>query len=365
MQKHVPELDGLRAIAALAVMGVHARHVMDGVRWATVVSRWARSGWLGVDLFFVLSGYLLTRGLYELREGPHYYRRFYGRRVLRIMPLYYAYLACTALVASQWALPSSLDTRQDGDTALYAVYLGNVVLAHHSPGVAFAQLWSLAVEEHFYALWPATFRRLSAFGVVRAAIVVALLAMVARWAIFTGAPGFLHAAYTLTPCRLDALFVGAALAALARTYSDAQVVAWCRARVPHAFGWIAIVALTPLHHHDLEGAYVSTVYVTLGPTVTALACAVLVGAVGYGSPPVPWLRSRVLAHIGKVSYGVYLLHAVVGGALVALAPRSWRTLPLELWFAVWVACTVLVATVVYRLVEAPILALRRWLPWER
>lgn len=180
-RSYVPELDGLRAIAALAVMGVHARHAIDGARWATVAARWARSGWLGVDLFFVLSGYLLTRGLYDLREGPHYYRRFYGRRVLRIMPLYYAYLAGIVLVASRWTLPPNLDARQEGDAALYAIYLGNVVLAHHSPGVAFAQLWSLAVEEHFYALWPATFRRLSAFGVVRAAVVVALLAMVARW----------------------------------------------------------------------------------------------------------------------------------------------------------------------------------------
>ena len=71
----VPELNGLRALAALAVMLCHAKIVFDHARWATVVARWARSGWLGVDLFFVLSGYLLTRGLYEWREGPHYYRR--------------------------------------------------------------------------------------------------------------------------------------------------------------------------------------------------------------------------------------------------------------------------------------------------
>ena len=361
----VPELNGLRALAALAVMLCHAKIVFDHARWATVVARWARSGWLGVDLFFVLSGYLLTRGLYEWREGPHYYRRFYARRVARIFPLYYLYLAGVFAVAARVALPPHLFAPRDGDLTRFAVYLGNAVYAERWPGLLLAPLWSLAVEEHFYLVWPAAFRRLTDAGVVRVTLAVAGVAALARWAVFTGAPDLLHAVYTLTPCRVDALFVGAALAALAHAHGDARVVAGCRAHVGVALAWLAIVALTPLDHHDLEGAYVSTPFVVAGGAVTAAACAVLVGAVRPGAPPVAWLRSRALVHVGKVSYGVYLLHTAVGGALYALAPRSWRTLPLEAWFAAWVACTVLVATVVYRLVEAPILALRRRLPWER
>jgi peptidoglycan/LPS O-acetylase OafA/YrhL len=155
----VPELNGLRALAALAVMLCHAKTVFDHARWATVVARWARSGWLGVDLFFVLSGYLLTRGLYELREGPHYYRRFYARRVARIFPLYYLYLAGVFAVAARVALPPHLFAPRDGDLTRFAVYLGNAVYAERWPGLLLALFWSLAVEEHFYLVWPAAFRR--------------------------------------------------------------------------------------------------------------------------------------------------------------------------------------------------------------
>ena len=91
--------------------------------------------------------------------------------------------------------------------------------------------------------------------------------------------------------------------------------------------------------------------------------AVLVGAAGYGASPTPWLRARWLVHVGTVSYGVYLLHAITGALLVTLAPAVTR-LPLEIGAPLLAGATVLVASVVHRWVERPVLALRSRLPWE-
>lgn len=358
--RHVPEFDGLRGLAALAVVVFHAQTLLPGGVWATGASRWMRAGWLGVDLFFALSGYLITRGLLALREEPHYFARFYGRRALRIFPLYYLHLAAVALVGR--CLPPRYYDPGDGDLALAATFLGNLPDAlGHFPGMTLAPLWSLAVEEHFYWLWPLVVWRRSVPRLLAVCAGALGLALVSR-ALVDGVLAD-HAAHILTPCRLDGLAAGAAVSLVAHVRGDTAVARWCRERAVPAAVVLVTIALTPYGPRVFQYVYPSDAYPIVGHSVTGACAAVLVGAVGYGGAPVPWLRARWLVHVGRVSYGVYLLHGLVGALLMAACPWVVRA-PLELGALVLAGVTVLVASVAHRWIERPVLAWRSWLPWE-
>src|SRR5579871_234555 len=169
---YIPELDGIRAIAILMVVMMHILAPDDQSSNAllTVVPRvligLIGHGWLGVDLFFVLSGFLITGILLDTRESPHYLRNFYGRRALRIIPLYFL---CIVVMACFYPgnRPYFL---------LSLVFLANMagllgVSVPHGPGV----FWSLAIEEHFYLIWPWLVRALSqrALAFACASIIIA------------------------------------------------------------------------------------------------------------------------------------------------------------------------------------------------
>ena len=156
-RKRLPALDGLRGIAILAVFFYHyaaglADRAPSGALHA--LGMIFAFGWSGVDLFFVLSGFLITGILYDTQSDPHYYRSFYGRRVLRIFPPFYLlaliYLLLTPLVGAHWRLIH----------ISYLLYLGFPFaliwpsLMQISPLVLTAHLWSLCAEEQFYLLWP-------------------------------------------------------------------------------------------------------------------------------------------------------------------------------------------------------------------
>lgn len=356
--RHVPELDGLRGLAALAVVAFHAPTLLDGAHWSTAAARWARGGWLGVDVFFALSGYLISRGLLQTRAEPHYFARFYGKRALRILPLYYLYLG--ALVALGPLLPARYFAPAEGDLPYFATLLGNVPDAMgRYPGACLSPLWSLAVEEHWYLLWPLLVWRRTPRALLFACALFGAVAVGTRALAETYLAA--HASHMLTPCRLDGLAAGAAVSLVAHARGDDVVVAWCRRHALFAAAVLLTIALTPFGPSVFPHVYPSEGFQRLGHSATAVAAAVLVGAVGYGSPGAAWLRARWLVHVGKVSYGVYLLHAAVGAALTLLAPGLTR-LPLELGCPLLALATVAVATAVYALVERPVLGLRRYLP---
>jgi peptidoglycan/LPS O-acetylase OafA/YrhL len=356
--QHVPELDGIRGLAALAVVAFHAPTLLDGAHWSTAAARWTRGGWLGVDAFFALSGYLITRGLLKAREEPHYFARFYGKRALRILPLYFLYLG--ALVLASPLLPARYYDPAEGDLAFFATLMGNIPDAvGRYPGACLSPLWSLAVEEHWYLLWPLLVWQRTARRLIAVCAGIFLVAIGTR----ALAETFLapHASHMLTPCRLDGLAAGAVVSLFARLRGDASVAAWCRDWAPFAVATLLLVALTPFGPSIFPYVYPSELFQRVGHSATAVAAAVLVGASGYGAERTRWLRWRPLVHVGQVSYGIYLLHAAVGAALTLGVPGITR-LPLELGCPLLMAATVFVATVVHRLVEAPALRLRRYLP---
>jgi peptidoglycan/LPS O-acetylase OafA/YrhL len=163
----MPELDMLRGIAVLGVLLLHGFYWQFGSwsfgPWASRFLNATQSGWAGVTLFFVLSGFLITGILLDSRSKPYFYRRFYTRRALRILPAYYALLVVLLV----------LRTSSAAFVGLSFVYLSNMT---NFLGVAcdYGPLWSLAVEEHFYILWPAVVRKVTMrqLALVSASIVV-------------------------------------------------------------------------------------------------------------------------------------------------------------------------------------------------
>ena len=162
VRSKMPELDTLRGIAVLLVLFFHGFNLVPipheisstaGRLWVVITS----TGWMGVNLFFVLSGFLITGILIESRETPNYFKRFYFRRALRILPAYYAILLVLLLVTYFGLVDRRVGWPFIG---LSFIYLANVTPLF---GVAaqYSTLWSLAVEEHFYLLWPAAVRYVS------------------------------------------------------------------------------------------------------------------------------------------------------------------------------------------------------------
>jgi peptidoglycan/LPS O-acetylase OafA/YrhL len=172
-QKHtllrpfMPELDTLRGIAVLAVLLHHGFYWRYGsasfAPWVRPFMNATRFGWIGVNLFFVLSGFLITGILLDSKNKPHFYRRFYTRRALRILPAYYALLIFLLVFR----------TSSVAFVGLSFFYLANMT-EFFGVACAYGPLWSLAVEEHFYLLWPAVVRNVTArrLAVISALIVV-------------------------------------------------------------------------------------------------------------------------------------------------------------------------------------------------
>jgi peptidoglycan/LPS O-acetylase OafA/YrhL len=243
-----PRLDGLRGLAILLVMLYHTTHYGLARSVADRALTIGPSvGWSGVDLFFVLSGFLITGILLGAKDSPTYYRSFYARRILRIFPLYYATLVFFLLIVPRIPLFAQIDyfwnPGSPREQIWYWLYLSNVQTAltgawHHQ---TLDITWSLAIEEHFYLVWPFVVRRAGERRLLQicAGTIVAALAL--RIALVAGGASPL-AAYTLTPCRLDTLATGAAIAILARRPGGLTALARI-ARVALPAALVAFVAI--------------------------------------------------------------------------------------------------------------------------
>src|SRR6201996_2853221 len=142
-RKHIPQLDGMRGLAILLVLLAHSTDVFTGVPFF----RWIDGyGSLGVQLFFVLSGFLITRILLDTRDTPYYFRNFFAKRSLRIYPLYYALLI--------FVMFSGLVHQHGVRWWPYTLFLSNLVYGDTTQPAPLGPVWTLAVEEQFYIFWP-------------------------------------------------------------------------------------------------------------------------------------------------------------------------------------------------------------------
>jgi peptidoglycan/LPS O-acetylase OafA/YrhL len=304
-ERHVPALDGTRGIAIILVMAFHL--------WRAPLTA---LGWSGVDLFFVLSGFLITGILWDSRLEPDRARSFYIRRALRILPLYYGVLVAVFVVRPALGWAHRLD-----DLALaheqvwYWTYLCDWRIAlNHPPAFTFlTHFWTLSIEEQFYLIWPVIVWRCSRRATLGVASAVAAGAFLLRIAVVfaTATP---EAAYALFPCRLDALAVGAIIALTLR--GPMGVPALRRWIVPAALSGAVVVCGLVLFRPSVR--FVDPGMMTIGYTaIDWMFAGVVFTAATTRSR---FLESAALRAAGRYSYGLYVYHPIVMWWIVRHVP---------------------------------------------
>ena len=338
-----PALDGLRAIAVIAVLLYH-HHRGAGF------GRVGRGGFLGVDVFFVLSGYLITSLLLQehASSGSIAFGRFWGRRARRLIPALLVMLVLVVLL-SRLAYGTGQQQRIHGDLLYTLFYIENwhIALWHGTVQSAIGPTWSLSVEEQFYLVWPvvlvgllaATHRSRRRLSFVLAGLAVASAVWTALW--LSPARAFFG-----TDARAQELLVGATLAAVTTRFGGMAVPERFR-RLLNGAGIVLLIGLVAL----LLGAPGSAAIWQRGGTlVFAIGIAILIAAAvqARGSARV-FLAAPGLVAIGRISYGLYLFHFPVFAWTGA-----WTGVDRGLLLVIRVGITFAIALASYRLVEQPI-----------
>lgn len=371
-ETRLPELDGLRGLAVLLVMGTHLVVNPPANRLGLIATTAARVGWVGVDLFFVLSGYLITGILLQADLRSVGLRSFYARRALRIVPLYFLLLVFLSVGAPALGYAPQL---APSEAPWYAAFLANFCLALKGTAIravpALVPLWSLSVEEQFYLVWPwvillAPRRRLAplALGIAIASGLLRALAIAVGVSTWT--------AYVLSPTRCDGLALGAVVA-LAHGEGPAALDRWVRWARPTAAALGAVVGVATILGYGHWGEWRSSL---LGPGllgVAVLGAALLVLALGdsLDSPLRRMLRNPLLRAAGIRSYALYLFHMPVAeicessglnAVVTDLSESSTLTFVLRIGLQTALAFGTAEATL--RLVERPAMRLRRRFPYR-
>jgi peptidoglycan/LPS O-acetylase OafA/YrhL len=278
-------------------------------RWFVVATY---CGWAGVNLFFVLSGFLITGILLKDRNDSDYYRNFYMRRALRILPAYYAVLVLLLVLARTGAIERHASWSFLG---LSFIYLANMTELFGVPG-QYSVLWSLAVEEHFYFLWPAVVRSASRRLLPWICVLIIFLCPVERayyyWHHYEYGAGY-------TWLVADGLAWGALLGVLARASLSTRPAMFRLGLACLLGSAAAIVALLPLGV-GTSGSFVGGVLRL--SLVNSFFAGVLALSLVAGSGPWRAVFDRpVLRFLGEISYGLYLIHMLAFGIVDKLLGR--------------------------------------------
>ncbi|HEY8378150.1 MAG TPA: acyltransferase [Nannocystis sp.] len=327
----MPGLDGVRGLAILLVMLLHLGVMIPETPVEHAVLTGVSAGWIGVDLFFVLSGALITGILLDSRGGPRYFRNFYIRRVLRIFPLYFSILIFSFYVLPHFPHPKLENfARVEGNEVWYWLYLQNFAIGLQG-GCRHAIMdvtWSLAIEEQFYLVWPLLVHRLPARRLVRLCLGVIAVGVALRVAApAMGVDPWL--VYVSTPTRLDGLCAGALVALALRSRAPREVLERAGRRVLAVGAAVTAVvaALSGGLPHD--GRVVQSVgYTSLAAMFAGLVLLTILHS-GTGSGVDRIMRSRVLTALGVYSYAIYLFHVPLRAVLrdTILRPEGFSRWP--------------------------------------
>jgi peptidoglycan/LPS O-acetylase OafA/YrhL len=362
-QVRVPELDGLRGIAIILVVLFHASLMLQLLPHVFVVQllKWLLwPGWLGVDVFFVLSGFLITRIL--LSDGCDW-KRFYRDRAFRILPAFLVVFVLTLSLSRNhpWL-----------QVVPYLFFMGNFTILAGSMFVPFSHLWSLAVEEQFYLFWPQAAWRIPKPALLKIALSLAAFSILCRPAAAAAGMGAL-AIQRLTPTHLDGIALGCAVAIATQLPNATE---WL-ARRWRAIAWAAIAVLAvgaallrrPLIAEDIK------VLLFAIPAVSVLTATLVFAASQHQLPSAlsAALRNRILAYFGARSYALYLIHwPTVIGLYFFFQKFAWNLVKMHRVRALaeteilGIALSILLAEVSWRLIEQPAQRLkRRYFPAPR
>ncbi len=326
--KHLPALDGLRGLAVLMVM-VHHLFLTKVYVTPGRLEQFVHTGWIGVDLFFVLSGFLITGILIDAKSTKNRYRNFYMRRVLRIFPLYYGvlFLFLIAIPTASTFINTPLLKQLTAEVSDVIPIQWRLWLYLQNFGgqwTIFNHFWSLAVEEHFYLLWPwvvFTFSQRTLLRICWAVIGVAFASRLA-WITYDIPIG---SAYIFTLCRFDALAIGGMTAIYGRRNGLVSLAK--AAKVPMIFA-IATFAAVVMVYGGLSNR---SIWVLVpGLSLIAAGFAMLVGysaGTGAGTLWVWFLTRPWLMACGKYSYAAYVFHRIlIRPTLIIMPPVKMRSL---------------------------------------
>lgn len=334
---YMPAIDGLRGLAILMVLFHHFTPAVSGTHFTKRLLTIGHTGWVGVDLFFVLSGFLITSILLRTKSTPDYFLNFYARRTLRIFPVYYLTLAAVLLGLPVLAtvpyvsqvvhtlfgrlvsdLPMMLNSQ--GWLWLYGTNV-KVAIAGERFGLV-NHFWSLAVEEHFYLVWPLVVYFCSKDKLKQVCFTLILAAPILRAVLFLA--GFDSVVpYVMTPTRVDSLAIGGLMAVL---LSEKDGILKYR---PWIAGVAVISALSLAaiagYHHRLDRDDFVTTFVGYSCLAGVSAWLVLeAGQIKAGTWPCRIVANPVLASLGRYSYGIYVTHMLFSKTFDLMLP--WTTL---------------------------------------
>lgn len=358
---HCPELDGVRGIAILLVTLYRFTKEWDPTaHWVLGFSEtYSEFGQRGVDLFFVLSGFLITGILLDTKHARDYFKNFIVRRALRIFPLYFSALAVCLFILPPVLATNVFDLPRSNQLFLWT-YTSNFYMTWTNSW-CFGPLdhfWSLAVEEHFYLVWPAVVFFFSSKALIRISLAMIFVVCITRAAVALN-PEYALAVDTFSIFRCDALMLGAVLAAAMRNGLSSDTVT---AVSKHLLSVLIVACLVVV----LAGyRWLGLTHTLFGLLWVALLAAVVTRSRSHRLSR--YLRSPWLQWLGKYSYGMYVIQLPV----VTLLPLSWiasqmpwlgnASLFLSVAYVVALfAATSALAFVSYHLLEKPFLNMKRF-----
>lgn len=349
--KYYNNLDGIRAIAALMVMIFHFFQAFDpnSYFWQTI-KKVSVFGQTGVTLFFVLSGFLITRILINTKETEGYFKNFYLRRTLRIFPLYYLFL-----ILSYFIVPYILDAKipDFSQQIYYYLYLQNFASTFSWDAVGPSHFWSLAVEEHFYLFWPLVIYLFSRKNLIKIIIGIIVFALLLR--IYMVNKDLDVFKFTFT--RFDSLAIGAILAILElKNYFTSEnikkfVILLCGIFIPTITIWLFISGDKNTYIQIFKYLLISFTYFSLIGFILCLKNDHLINK---------FLRSRFLVYTGKISYGLYVYHPLA----YALCDNYLNTNSQIINLLIRFTATYILAALSYHFFESAFLRLKKYFEYS-
>lgn len=365
-QVRIPELDGLRGTAILLVVLCHyigsASHGTLGY-WPSHILNALSAGWSGVDLFFVLSGFLIGGILLDARESPNYFRTFYMRRFFRILPVYYLWilLFVVVVVLATAFLPGHIPVSSQDllRVPIQVLFLQNIFIGMpHFQWIWFVVTWSLAVEEQFYLIAPPLIRFLSRRNFVILLAVTIALAPLVRFLLFRASTPPTYLCAFLMPSRADTLSWGMLLAVAWREPRFRELLR-TRPRVLQRIFLFLLVGVAILLWW-LAHPLLNIVTITIGFSWLALFYSALL-SLAISQPDfliARIMRWRALRWLGGISYCVYILHDAFNyfahGILLHADPQIYNLAGIAVTLSA-LGLTLAVASLSWRFFESPLI----------
>jgi peptidoglycan/LPS O-acetylase OafA/YrhL len=355
--QHVRALDGVRGVAILLVILFHYGYL--------------GCGWIGVQLFFVLSGYLITSILLKDRNASlgNYLKRFYWRRSLRIFPLYYLYLLVILVAYLVLKVPPAF---ADQWPYLFT-YTYNVrhILPNYDGSPLLIHLWSLSVEEQFYLIWPLLVfvfaaRRFKGLLIGIFVAVPLLRLLISLYLAHLGQPPLYIGTvlYTITPFQIDAFATGALVATIKfPRIRNPRMLFAATVAIALAGGLISQYT-SPVMPSDRVNSFGFPIHLlhnyqyVWGYTLLNCVSGLLVLLVIQGSAPLPFLKSSFLTFVGRISYGIYVYHYAVLATWQRIFPSSDRSLRSLILFFPYLLVTLGISYLSFHFFEMKFLRLK-------